>query len=91
MQYKKDYESRYKEEISTFGGHAYDALMILAKAIEKAGLDKEKVRDEIEKLTGYFGTAGEFNFSATDHSGLGLDAFTMLTVKDGRFVEYTGK
>lgn len=91
MQYKKTYESRFKEEISTFGGHAYDALMILAKAIEKAGPDKEKVRDEIEKLTGYFGTAGEFNFSATDHSGLGLDAFTMITVKDGRFVEYTGQ
>ncbi len=90
MQYKKAYESRFKEEISTFGGHAYDALMILAKAIEKAGPEREAVRDEIEKLTGYFGTAGEFNFSATDHSGLGLDAFTMITVKGGKFVEYTG-
>ena len=88
MQYKNDYESRFKEEISTFGGHAYDALMILAKAVEKVGPDKEKVRDEIEKLPSYFGTAGEFSFSAADHSGLGLDAFTMITVKDGRFVEY---
>jgi branched-chain amino acid transport system substrate-binding protein len=91
MQYKTGYESRFKEEVSTFGGHAYDALMILAKAIEKTGLDKEKVRDQIEKLTGYFGTAGEFNFSETDHSGLGLNAFTMITVKDGRFVEYKTK
>jgi branched-chain amino acid transport system substrate-binding protein len=89
MRYKTAYESRFKEDVSTFGGHAYDALTILSKAIEKAGLDKEKVRDEIENTTGYFGTAGEFNFSPTDHCGLGLDAFTMITVKDGRFVEYT--
>ena len=65
--------------------------MILDLAIAKAGLDKEKVRDAIENLTGYFGTAGEFNFSAQDHSGLQQDAFTMITVKDGRFVPYQGK
>ncbi len=88
MHYKTAYESRFKEDVSTFGGHAYDALTILSKAIEKAGLDKEKVRDEIENTRGYFGTAGEFNFSPTDHCGLGLDAFTMITVKDGRFVAY---
>jgi len=62
--------------------------MILANAIEKVGADKEKVRDAIENMTGYFGTAGEFNFSAKDHSGLDINAFTMITVKDGRFVEY---
>jgi branched-chain amino acid transport system substrate-binding protein len=90
LTYKKGYEDLYKEEISTFGGHAYDAMMILAKAIEQAGFDKEKVRDAIENLTGYFGTAGEFNFSADDHSGLQQNAFTMITVKDGRFVPYQG-
>src|SRR5215208_5090035 len=26
--YKKGYEARYKEDVSTFGGHAFDALMI---------------------------------------------------------------
>lgn len=88
MAYKTGYESRFKEDASTFGGHAYDAMMILAKAIEKAGVDKHKVRDAIENMTGYFGTAGEFNFSAQDHSGLKIDAFTMVTVKDGQFVPY---
>lgn len=90
LKYKQGYESRFKEQASTFGGHAYDALMILDQAIAKAGLDKEKVRDAIENLTGYFGTAGEFNFSPQDHSGLQQDAFTMITVKDGRFVPYQG-
>ena len=86
--YKKDYESRYHEDASTFGGHAYDAFTILVKAIETAGLDKEKVRTAIENTQGFVGTAGIFNFSAQDHNGLAIDAFEMLTVKNGRFVPY---
>ncbi len=86
-----DYENRFKEEASTFGGHTYDALMILSKAIEKVGPDAKKVRGAIENMTGYFGTAGDFNFSAKDHNGLGIDAFTMVMVKDGKFVPYSKK
>lgn len=88
-QYKKDYESRFKEEASTFGGHAYDAILILTEAIKKAGsTDKAVVRDTIENLKGVVGTAGIFNFSPEDHNGLGLDAFEMLTVKNGKFAFY---
>lgn len=83
--YKKDYEAKFKEDASTFGGHAYDALMILAKAVEKAGADKEKVRTEIENMKGFVGTGGVFNFSAEDHNGLAIDSFEMLTVKNGKF------
>lgn len=83
--YKKDYESKFNEPASTFGGHAYDAFMILVKAIEKAGTDKEKVRDAIENMKGFVGTGGVFNFSAEDHNGLDINSFEMLTVKDGKF------
>jgi branched-chain amino acid transport system substrate-binding protein len=89
IEYKKDYESRYKEDASTFGGHAYDALLILAEAIKKAGsTEPAKVRDAIETLQGVVGTGGVFNLSAQDHNGLGLDAFEMLTVQDGKFAIY---
>jgi branched-chain amino acid transport system substrate-binding protein len=87
--YKNDYETMYKENVSTFGGHAYDALMIVVEGLKQAGgADREKVRDAIENLKGFVGTAGVFNYSATDHTGLGLDAFEMLTVKDGKFALY---
>jgi branched-chain amino acid transport system substrate-binding protein len=86
MKYKKDYESKYGESASTFGGHAYDAIMILVQALEKAGADKEKVRDAIETMQGFVGTGGIFNFTAEDHNGLGMDSFEMLTVKGGKFV-----
>ena len=87
VKYKSDYESRYNEDVSTFGGHAYDAFLILKAAIEIAGsVEMSAVRDAIESLQGVVGTAGVFNMSPSDHNGLGLDSFEMLTVKDGKFV-----
>lgn len=87
--YKKDYETLYKDDVSTFGGHAYDALLIVTEALKKAGgPDRDKVRDAIENTKGLVGTAGIFNFSATDHTGLDLSALEMLIVKDGKFVVY---
>jgi len=91
MKYKKDYESKYKEDASTFGGHAYDAILVLTEAIKKAGMDREKARDALENLKGVPGIAGVFNFSEKDHLGLDINAFDMLTVKDGKFVPYEKK
>ena len=43
------------------------------------------MRDAIENLKGFVGTAGIFNFSQEDHNGLDMSSFEMLTVKDGKF------
>ncbi|TFH41004.1 MAG: branched-chain amino acid ABC transporter substrate-binding protein, partial [Chrysiogenales bacterium] len=89
--YKSDYEGKFREDVSTFGGHAYDAVMILFEAIRRVGDDREKVRDAIENLQGFAGTGGVFNFTPGDHNGLDINAFEMLTVKDGMFVHYEEK
>ena len=86
MKYKKDYEAKFKEDVSTFGGHVYDAFLMLSKAVEKGGADREKAREALESVQGLVGTAGVFNLSAKDHNGLQMDAFEMLTVKQGQFV-----
>ncbi|MCD6674709.1 MAG: ABC transporter substrate-binding protein [Burkholderiaceae bacterium] len=84
--YKRDYEAKWKSEVSTFGGHAYDGLMIVVEAIKRAGtIDPEKVRDEIEKTKDYVGTGGVVNMSPTDHMGLDLSAFQMLEVRNGNW------
>lgn len=88
VKYKNDYESKFKEPASTFGGHGYDAFKILCRAVEQVGADREKVRDAIENMKGFVGTGGVFNFSPADHNGLDIDAFAMLTVTNGKFVEY---
>jgi len=87
LSYKKEYEAKYKEDVSTFGGHAFDAMKIIEQALKAAGpnADKEKVRTTIENMKGLVGTAGIFNFTPADHNGLDLNAFEMMTVKDGKF------
>jgi branched-chain amino acid transport system substrate-binding protein len=82
--YKKTYESKTGQPVSTFGGHMYDGLMILVEAMQRAkSTDKAKVRDEIEKTKGFMGTGGVVNMSPTDHMGLDLSAFRMLEIRNG--------
>lgn len=88
MEYKTAYETQHKENVSTFGGHALDAVNLVVAALKDAGPDKDKMRSYIENTKGFVGTGGIFNFSPTDHTGLGLDSLEMLTVRDGKFDIY---
>lgn len=84
VDYTKAFKEQWKSEVSTFGGHAYDGLMIAVDAIKRAGsTDKAKIRDAIESTKGYVGTGGVVNMSPTDHMGLDLTAFRMLEIKNG--------
>jgi len=84
VDYKKAYEGKFSSEVSTFGGHAYDGLMLAVEAMKKAGsTDKAKVRDALESIRGWMGTAGVFNLTPADHMGLDLSAFRMLEVRNG--------
>lgn len=82
--YEGDYKSLYKSEPGTFGGHAYDALMMVVEALKKVGPDKKKIRDYIERnIKNWPGTGGIFNMSEKDHCGLDMTAFEMVVVKNG--------
>jgi len=82
--YKRDYEARFKSDVSTFGGHAWDGLMLAVEALKKAGsTDKARVRDALESVRGFMGTAGVFNYSPTDHVGLDVSGFRMLEIRKG--------
>ena len=84
VNYSREYQKQTGQAVSTFGGHAYDGLMILVQAMQRAkSTDKAQVRDEIEKTKGYIGTGGIVNMSPTDHLGLDLSAFRMLEIKNG--------
>ncbi|MDF2466397.1 MAG: livK [Ramlibacter sp.] len=84
--YRKGYEDKFKADVSTFGGHAYDGLMLAVNAIKAAGsTDKAKVRSALEATKSYVGTGGVVNMSANDHMGLDLTAFRMLEIKDGNW------
>jgi len=82
VDYKNKYESTFGESVSTFGGHAYDAFMIIKKALLTAGKDKEKLIKSMEEITDYIGTYGIFNFSKKDHNGLDKDAFILIKIRN---------
>jgi len=85
-EYIKEYERRFKQPVSTFGGHAWDAVMLAAQAIRDAkSAEPVAIRDAVEKVRGFYGTGGEFNFSAEDHSGLSEDAFVMIRITKGEW------
>ena len=82
--YKNAFESKYHQDVATFGGHAYDGLYLVVNAMKKAhSTNKAKVRDAIEATHGWMGIDGKFNMSPTDHMGLDLSAFRMLEIKNG--------
>lgn len=82
--YAQEYRDHWGTRVSTFGGYAYDGLMLAVQAIEAAGTtDKAAVRDELENILGYVGVTGIFNMAPDDHNGLTPESFRILEVKDG--------
>jgi len=83
MEYTKAYEERYKEPISSFGGHAWDSMQLALAALQSVGPNAAKIRDFIENTRGFIGQHGIFNLSAQDHNGLSKDDLVMVVVKNG--------
>jgi branched-chain amino acid transport system substrate-binding protein len=82
--YAEAYTEATGEEVSTFGGHAYDALLLLIDAFERAGsTEPSAVRDALEATDQLIGVDGIFTMSPDDHMGLGLESFKMLAVENG--------
>ena len=85
--YKREYEARFKSDVSLFGGHAWDGLMLSVEAMKKArSTDKAKVRDALESIRDFIGIDGVFNMTPRDHMGLDLTYFRMIEVKKGNWV-----
>lgn len=93
-EYITKYEAKYgKDSRSTFGGHAYDAFMLLNKAVPEA-LKKAKpgtkefraaLRDALESGT-VVASHGVFVMTPQDHNGLDNRARVMIRIENGRWV-----
>lgn len=86
LEFVKDYQKHYKAEGDHFGGHAWDAVMLLKNAIERGGDSPASIREKLEKTTQFHGVGGTFTYSANDHAGLGKDAFVLVEVRNKDWV-----
>src|SRR5574341_599128 len=84
LAYAKDFEAKYGPR-NTFGGHAWDSVQIVMRAMEKAGADRAKGRAATEETRNFVGITGVFDFSPTDHNGLDRRAVTMIQIVDGQW------
>lgn len=85
LAYRAAFKKKFKREPDTFGGHAYDAIQLVVKALGKVGPDKAKIRSSIENTKNYVGISGVFNFTPTEHNGLNKSAFALVTIQNGKW------
>ncbi|MDP2810925.1 MAG: ABC transporter substrate-binding protein [Rhodocyclaceae bacterium] len=92
LEYIKLYESAHgANSRSTFGGHAWDAYLLLNRAVPEA-LKKAKpgtvefrvaLRDALENVKELPGVHGVFNMSPQNHNGFDSRAVVMAIIENG--------
>ncbi|MCG3141383.1 MAG: hypothetical protein HDKAJFGB_02659 [Anaerolineae bacterium] len=69
---------------SSFGGHGWDAVEIALAGLQAEGPDRTKLRDYFEnQVKNFVGISGIFNWSPTDHVGIGKESLVLVRIKDG--------
>jgi branched-chain amino acid transport system substrate-binding protein len=78
------YAAAYKSAPDQFGAWTYDAVHIVALAIENAkSLEPQKIREAILSVKGYPGAEGTYNF---DENGDGLHGYNIVKNDHGKIV-----
>lgn len=80
--YTDKYRARYKLDPDVYSSWAYDALRVLAMAINNAkGTDPEAIRKAIVGIKGWKGVEGTYNF---DDKGDGLRGYNVVRNEGGK-------
>jgi branched-chain amino acid transport system substrate-binding protein len=94
-EYVRVYEAKYGAgSRTTFGGHAWDAYMLLQRAIPEAlkkgqpgtKAFRDGLRDALENARDVAGANGVFNMSAGDHNGMDNRARVIVRIENGKWV-----
>ncbi|MDN7952126.1 ABC transporter substrate-binding protein [Burkholderia multivorans] len=94
LAYKAAYEKAYGAgSLSTFGGHAWDAGLLLQRAIPEAlkkgqpGTEafREALRASLESVKDLPVSHGVINMTPTDHNGFDSRARVMVQIVDGKW------
>jgi ABC-type branched-subunit amino acid transport system substrate-binding protein len=86
LQFVRDFTGAYGEAPETYAAHAYDGMTMLMEAMERAGLNRALIRDELAAMKTYHGVTGlqEYDAVFSDRSPASL-----ALLESGRWVFYT--
>lgn len=85
QQFKKDFRAKYSKDPGFVAAQCYDAVKIIAWAIEKAGNKGYKIQKVLSTLKGYKGITGETSFN---EKGDVIKPTIIKYIKDGKFLPY---
>ena len=80
--YTVAHKERYGQYPHSLGALAFDALLLVANAIENAGFDRTAIRDAMAATDGLEGVTGIFSF---DENRNPIKIFTKIEVRDGKW------
>jgi branched-chain amino acid transport system substrate-binding protein len=82
-------QEKYKKKPNQFHAQAYDALYLIAEAVQKAGVtestpeNRTKIRDALSSITNFPGISGVHTFKPG--KGDAEKSVFILTIKDGKY------
>jgi len=79
------FSKKYGREPGLFAAHGYDAMHILALAIEKGGFTADGIRNSLYRIQNYPGVSGLTSF---DSNGDVIKPVKLKTVRNGKFMDY---
>jgi ABC-type branched-subunit amino acid transport system substrate-binding protein len=86
LEFKRLFYKRFGEQPEAYAAHAYDGMCMLIKAIEKAGLNRAKIRDELAKIKYYDGVTGKKEFDASYNN---ISPAVLAVLKNRRWVFFS--
>jgi branched-chain amino acid transport system substrate-binding protein len=86
LEFKRLFIKRFNEAPEAYAAHAYDGMCMLIEAIEKGGLNRAKIRDELANIKHYDGVTGRKEFDAVFNN---ISPAALAVLEKGRWVFYS--
>jgi branched-chain amino acid transport system substrate-binding protein len=81
------YQAKYGSSPNTFAGYAFEAVVLLVNAIERAGsTDPAAIQTALDSTKDFALPDGYYTYSKTDHDGLKASDMIMVKIQDGTWV-----
>ncbi|MBI2131561.1 MAG: ABC transporter substrate-binding protein, partial [Candidatus Tectomicrobia bacterium] len=88
-EFREAFIRRYRRPPEGVAGFAADAFRLLVSAMRAAGPSRTRIPKYLVDTRRYTGLTGRFDFSETDHNGLGPDSLVMVRIKGGKWTLVT--
>lgn len=89
LSFVEDYRERFGSDPDLFAAHTYDGMNMLIQSIQKGGLNRVRIRDELTSIKTYHGVTGDIILDTTWND---VGKVWLLEVESGTFItKYSSK